>query len=218
MLTQPEIAKILLWGPSILNTLSLRAQILHNRELQSTHGLGIWPIWLMHMTMLSQCLYAILLELPFVIRATSCIDGTCVMILIFQSMLYAPNGLVRARVFVLHGTLFALAPLLFVVGTRYPASVGSVAGWMVVIITSVTQLPGVYLHWRRKSMHGYSIKGLVYGTISPVVVLWGCYQLTLPLPSWVWAVRLLMMRVVQWGVYVCYHVLGSPVSKGPHKG
>lgn len=204
MLTQIQLAELLLWGPCILNVLGIRSQIIHNYELRSTHGISHLMLWLFHFGSLSLCTYVYLIDLPFALKVMLPVEVIMVTILVAQEMWYAPTLLFRAQILAFHGGLISFSGLMWIVGSYYPLFIGNVAGWAAAIALAGVQLPQIIRTWKRKSTHGFSPGILVYGTLSPLLTLWCCYELRLPLQTWTNTFRTLFYRVVQWWQFAVY--------------
>lgn len=204
MLTQTQLAELLLWGPCILNILGMRSQIVHNYELRSTHGVSYVMMGLFHFASLSLCTYVYLMDLPFALKVMLPIEVVVVTIMVAQEMWYAPTLLFRAQVLVLHGCLFAVSAFGWIMGLYYPYFIGNATGWVAAFMLAGVQLPQIVRAWQRKSTHGLSVGILVYGTLSPLLILWCCHELALPLQSWVNASRALLYRIIQWSQVLVY--------------
>ncbi|MGD1997878.1 MAG: PQ-loop domain-containing transporter [Candidatus Dependentiae bacterium] len=204
MLTQTQLAELLLWGPCVLNILGVWSQIKHNYELRSTHGISYLMLGIFHFAALCLCMYIYLMDLPFALKVMVPIEVLAITVMVGQEMWYAPTLLFRAQVMVLHGGIVALITLLWLLGFSYSFIVGNVAGWAATAALALVQLPQIVRTWRCKSTHGFSTGILVYGTLSPLLILWCCYQLTMPLQSWVNASRALVYRVIQWCQFLVY--------------
>ena len=176
MLTQIQLAELLLWGPCILNVLGMRSQIIHNYELRSTHGISYIMLGFFHFASLSLCTYIYLIDLPFALKVMVPIEVVTITIMVAQEMWYAPTLLFRAQVLALHGALVALSALAWLVGLYYPVFIGNMAGWAATIALAGVQLPQILRTWQRKSTHGFSVCILIYGPLSPLLILWCCYE------------------------------------------
>ena len=204
MLTQIKLAQLLLWGPPTLNLLGMTSQIIHHYRLRSTHGMSFATLGFFHAATLTLCAYIYLIDLPFALKVMVPIEACAVTALVMQEMWYAPTLLFRAQILALHGSIVCCATMLWVGGLWYPWYIGYAAGWIATGCLAFVQLPQIIENWQRKSMHGLSTGILVYGTLSPILVLWCCYELSMPLPSWANAIRALGYRVIQWWQFVEY--------------
>jgi hypothetical protein len=142
----------LLWVVNIAYCLSLVPQLLLNHKIKSTRGLSDLYLLGYFSGYFLNIFYVYILNFNFAYKALAPFSFFIVTFMIFQRFLY--KDYFNPRVYV--GTLLLLGTFAWFAFAN-PLRAGHLAGWILVGIWSLYQLPQVITIFSRKSVEGFSL-------------------------------------------------------------
>ena len=204
MMSLVQIAEHLLWLITGFNVVGLAFQIKTNQGLRSTDGVSFWMLWSYHVASVSFAMFIFLLWLPLPLRIMIPLEALMLTFLVGQEVWFARSEAFRRKITVWHGGLLIVSSFAWYLGLFYPYIIGNIAGWVAVFTLSFSQFPQILIHWRRKSVAGFSRGYLYLSILGTLTLLWCTYILSLPLQNWVHGVRALTKRLILWWQVIIY--------------
>jgi|GEM_PF-5418883 len=157
-LSAKDVARFLIWFPPIINSVGMFFQIVKSRSISSSVGMSSVFTVLRYLTVCLQIPYLYFCDLPFAYRVMILPQTLLIIVLFLQQIYYAEKGSERDLLtlsFITTSLGFSAAMYYGFYG--YGHIIGEWAGWFMVIMGAVIQLPQMYRSYARKSTHGYSI-------------------------------------------------------------
>ncbi|KKP24525.1 MAG: hypothetical protein SZ59_C0002G0371 [candidate division TM6 bacterium GW2011_GWF2_28_16] len=213
MINSPILTTIITWVVNIFFSIAVVPQVYLNYKNKSVRGLSDLYIVGYFNGYAFNVLYIYALGFPVAYKIRAIIAFFVISILIYQRFLYN-NSVLNNKTKKLYLGNFCF--LLFIAFLIYlnPIKFGNFAGWALVIIWSIYQLPQLLKVYKSKSVEGFSFFLISFVGIGNLIEFWAAYLLNLPLQTSVTALRgvfVYLIFVSQFWAYKYKFELKTPI-------
>ena len=199
-----EIAYTLIWFPPLINIVGMWFQVQTNIRLHSAHGISGIMLMLRYLTACAQVLYLYFLDLPFPYRVMILPQWVLLTVLVMQQIWYAKYRKDRVYLSFVTGLILTVWVLSIFTGLLVPTTVGNWAGWIMVLLGAIVQLPQMFKNFQRKSVHGYSLGYVCFSLVAYFFDLSLAYILGVPKQTYVAYGRAIAYRLIELGQFYIY--------------
>ena len=156
MLTREFIAHLVIWASHILFWVAMLPQVRLNYKLKSTGGLSDLMLIGYFNAYIAYMIYTFCLGLPLAYKVMVTLCWLTVIVMVFQRFYYGKRCKADKSLLRVYGANVLGACTFIPVAIKYPLTVGHAAGWVMVAIWAVYQIPQILKIYRSKSVWGYS--------------------------------------------------------------
>lgn len=204
-LTPRDIALFCAFFVPFINLHAFWCQIAKSHRLNTAVGISAIMLMMRYAAAISQITYLNMLDTPLLYRTMVMPQWALIVVMVWQQVYYAPDPVERWGV---AGTFVALMCAWFAAiayGLAGNAElVGNFAGWLLFWICTCIQVPQIYWNWRRRSVHGYSLRFVVFSMTAISIDFLLAHIIGLPIQTyWVYTGALIYrgIELLQFWLY-----------------
>lgn len=175
--------ELISWVPVSLFFLGPWAQIIRNRQAQSTEGVSYRAVFLVVSGLSCTVLYNIFMHMPLAYRIMHPLVLCTWLIIAMQEYWYGTDKHIHRNMKIGYSCLAVAFIAVLVWGQTYPLRAGAAMGWSLAVLMAIFQIPQVVKNVRRKSVEGLSFTYLSILALGSTIELCVAYWRLLPLQS-----------------------------------
>lgn len=184
------------WIINIAFWISLIPQVFLNFKLKSTEGLSDSMIYFYFVGYITYCYYIFCCGLPYAYKLFGPICFLTTLVMVAQRFIYQQRYKTDSFLLLVYAIHMCMAIVLLPFSWWYPRVVGSVTGWIQVIIWIFYQTPQVYKVHRSRSVVGFSFLLVSFIALGELIEILIAVGLRLPTQTIVNGTRGMLMYVI----------------------
>lgn len=177
-----------MWAAQLFYVLCYIPQIIINYKKKSGRGLSELMLIGYFNGLVVFTFYSFLCNLPFIYKLSGVLQIIAVVILVGQRLYYDDYSVAKPY-WILYGSNVIGSLIIIPVGLQNPAYFGWLAGWIMVIVSGVNQIPQIFKIFREKSVIGFSLLFVGFFLIAALIEFTTAIVVGLPIQTIVSSLR-----------------------------